>query len=58
MKKGLLFLAVIFLSAPLFAQLLSWSPNFPTETSGSFEITMDGSKGNQALNFYTPTTDV
>ncbi len=58
MKKALLLLVVSFVSIPLFAQLLSWTPNFPQEGTTPLEITMDGSKGNQALNFYTPQSDV
>ncbi|MBC7936744.1 MAG: T9SS type A sorting domain-containing protein [Rhizobacter sp.] len=58
MKKILLSLGVIVLSIPGFAQLLSWSPAFPTDSSPLVEITMDGSKGNKSLDFYTPTSDV
>jgi len=53
MKKALLMLAASLLCLPLFSQLLSWTPNFPVESTTPFEITMDGSKGNQALNFHT-----
>jgi 1,4-alpha-glucan branching enzyme len=58
MKKVLLFLVVSIISIPIFSQLLSWSPNFPVEGSTTVEITMDGSKGNTSLNFYTPQSDV
>lgn len=58
MKKILLSLWVLLLSAPVFSQLLSWSPAFPTETTTGFQVTVDGSKGNKALDFYTPTSDV
>lgn len=40
------------------AQLLSWSPNFIQETSTPITITCDATKGNAALNNYTPTSDV
>ena len=58
MKKTLLLLAASLLCLPLFSQLLTWTPNFPVESTTPFEITIDGSKGNGALNFYTPTSDV
>ena len=59
MKKAILCLIVTVLSLPLFSQLLTWAPNFPLESTSSFEITLnDASKGNGALYFYTPTTDV
>ncbi|RYY69225.1 MAG: hypothetical protein EOO13_10160, partial [Chitinophagaceae bacterium] len=58
MKKILLSLWVLLLSIPAFTQLLSWTPAFPTDASPTFEITMDATKGNKALDFYTPTTDV
>jgi hypothetical protein len=37
------------------AQLLSWSPQFVRETSTPVVITLDGTKGNQALKDYLPT---
>ncbi|MBC7867255.1 MAG: T9SS type A sorting domain-containing protein [Gloeobacteraceae cyanobacterium ES-bin-316] len=58
MNKALLILAVSLMSLPVFSQLLTWTTQFPQESTSPFEITMDGSKGNQALNFYTPQSDV
>jgi 1,4-alpha-glucan branching enzyme len=59
MKKALLILVVTVMSLPVFSQLLTWTPNFPVESTTPFEITLnDASKGNGALFFYTPTTDV
>ncbi|HWC53781.1 MAG TPA: hypothetical protein VG676_09375, partial [Chitinophagaceae bacterium] len=60
MKKILFFFPVILFSTVVSAQLLSWTPQFPTDTAASqnFVITMDASKGNQGLLNYTPTTDV
>lgn len=42
------------------AQLLTWTPSFPTENNPSqtLVITADATKGNQGLLGYTPTTDV
>lgn len=58
--KKLLLLPVLFLLFSLqgFTQLLSWTPDFATESSNPFKITMDASKGNQQLFFYTPTDDI
>ncbi len=58
MKKVLLLLAVSLAWLPLFAQLLSWTPDFPQDGTTPFEITMNSTKGNQSLSFYTPTSDV
>jgi 1,4-alpha-glucan branching enzyme len=58
MKKALLILAASLMCQPLFSQLLSWTPNFPVESTTPFSITVDATKGNKALDFYTPTTDV
>lgn len=58
MKKAVLLLLVAVASLPVFSQLLNWTPNFPQESTTPFEITLDGSKGNGSLNFYTPTSDV
>lgn len=58
MKKIILsvvFLLNIYLSS---AQLLSTSPAFVTETTSSFTIIMDASKGNKGLNNYATTSDV
>ena len=58
MKKALLMLAASLLCLPSFSQLLSWTPNFPVESTTPFEITVDATKGNKGLDFYTPNTDV
>ncbi|CAN5311292.1 hypothetical protein BH09BAC2_BH09BAC2_05670 [soil metagenome] len=58
MKKFLLTAVIITVSFVSYSQLLSWSPNFPVESTGSFTITMDATKGNLGLLSYTPTTDV
>ncbi len=49
MKKLLLFSFVIFCSFQGFAQLLSWTPDFATESADPFTITMDASFGNKGL---------
>ncbi len=58
MKKAILWLAFNLFCITSFSQLLTWTPDFPVESTTPFEIVMDGSKGNGALNFYTPTSDV
>src|SRR5437868_3557913 len=61
MKKRLFFLLLpSFLVKISFAQLLTWTPNFPVDNDPStpIVITVDASKGNQGLLNYTPTTDV
>ena len=59
MKRIVLsFLLILFFTIPSFSQLLTWTPNFEQESSTPFTITLDASKGNQGLYFYTPTTDV
>ena len=59
MKKVLLSIVVTLVSLNLFSQLITWNPNFPLESTSPFEITLnDPSKGNSALAFYTPTSDV
>jgi 1,4-alpha-glucan branching enzyme len=58
MKKAILWLAFCLACIPSFSQLLTWTPDFPIESTTPFEIVMDGSKGNGALNFYTPTSEV
>lgn len=54
MKKWLLILFV-FVTAKGFGQLLTWSPEFPTESSTPIVITVDATKGNQGLQGYNPT---
>lgn len=58
MRKTLLPLFFLFLSLQGIGQLLSWSPSFANESTESFTITVDASKGNKELFFYTPVTDV
>ena len=58
MRRVLLSLLVLFLSVSSYAQLLTWTPDFTQETTTPFTITLDASKGNQSLFFYTPVTDV
>ncbi len=58
MKKVLLACCIVLFSLQSFSQLLSWSPNFPVESTSTFTITVDAAKGNQGLLNYTPTTDV
>src|SRR5947208_2312730 len=56
--KRLLLVILLLVSRDGFSQLLTWTPDFPQETTGSVVITMDATKGNQGLLNYTPTTDV
>lgn len=58
MKKGLLLIVGAISCLSLFSQLLTWTPNFPQESTASFSITVDASKGNKGLDFYTPASDV
>lgn len=55
MKKGLLFLTILFFSIQSFAQLLSWSPQFPMENSTPVTITVDAGYGNKGLLNHTPS---
>ncbi|HEX4956671.1 MAG TPA: alpha-amylase family glycosyl hydrolase [Lacibacter sp.] len=48
MKKIVLFLLFAVSAVSLHAQLLTWSPNFPTDNS-SITITLDATKGNKGL---------
>ena len=48
MKKGLLFVSVLFLCNAITAQLLTWVPQFPNDNS-TIVITMDATSGNQGL---------
>lgn len=57
MKRIVLFLWVMAAAITGHAQLLSWTPAFPVQTS-TISITMDPTKGNRGLNGYTPVTDV
>jgi glycosidase len=60
MKRLLLALLAIATTACANAQLLSWTPPFPTEADAAqnLVITMDATLGNQGLKDYTPPTDV
>lgn len=48
MKKILLTVFSVIVYAVSYAQLLTWTPNFPTDNS-SITITMDATKGNKGL---------
>ncbi len=52
MKKFFLFLTIFFAFARLDAQLLSWSPQFPTDNS-TITIIVDGTKGSKGLWGYS-----
>ena len=60
MRSSLPFLFILILCTGLCsqAQLLTWSPEFPTESTASFTVTLDATKGNRGLNNYINTTDV
>src|SRR5437868_2246311 len=58
MKRFLLPLFILLFSLKASSQLLSWTPDFPVESSSPFVITVDASKGNQGLLNYTPASDV
>lgn len=58
MKKILVLIAALAaISSVASAQLLTWTPDFAKDDD-NIVITMDATKGNQALNGYTPTSDV
>lgn len=60
MKRLLLLLLAVFTTLFSQAQLLTWTPPFPTENDAaqSLVITLDATLGNQGLKDYTPTSDV
>ena len=58
MRKTLLVFIGFLFTLTTFSQLLSWTPTFPTESTTTFTITMDASKGNKGLNNYATTSDV
>jgi 1,4-alpha-glucan branching enzyme len=60
MKRMLLLVIATAIGFAVKAQLLTWSPPFPTESdpSQTLVITVDATKGNQGLLNYTPTSDV
>lgn len=49
MKKYLLSIIILFFSSQSFTQLLSWSPDFITESSTPVTITVDANYGNHGL---------
>lgn len=53
LNVSLMLLAVLMISSSVKAQLLSWSPSFLTESSGTIEITADATRGNQGLLNHT-----
>lgn len=54
-KKVLSLIALVLCQVTAHAQLLTWSPEFPTENS-TITITVDASKGNQGLFNYAGDT--
>jgi 1,4-alpha-glucan branching enzyme len=54
MKKLILFFSILFFSFQSFSQLLSWTPDFPTESSTPVIITVDANYGNKGLLNYNP----
>src|SRR3569623_1437229 len=54
MKKLLLLFTILFFSFQSFSQLLSWTPDFPTESSTPVTITVDANYGNKGLLNYNP----
>src|SRR6476620_9813959 len=57
MKRLLLAMLALFTVACAQAQLLTWTPQFPTENDASqnLVITVDATRGNAGLLGYTPT---
>lgn len=59
MRKALpVIFFLIFLSFQSSSQLLSWTPDFPLESSDPVTIIVDVSKGNHGLLNYSSTSDV
>lgn len=60
MKRMLFLSMAVLVSLAMNAQLLTWTPPFPTENdpSQTLVITVDATKGNKGLLNYTPTGDV
>jgi hypothetical protein len=56
-KANCLLVLALFLTTPIFSQLLTTAPSFPKDTS-SISITVDCTKGNQGLFNYGNTNDV
>jgi 1,4-alpha-glucan branching enzyme len=55
MKKSLLVFFILLFYHQTFSQLLSWTPDFATESTTPFVITADATKGNLGLQNYTPS---
>ncbi len=58
MKKFLLPICFLLFTLQGTGQILSWSPALAEDTTTSFTVTLDASKGSRELFFYTPVTDV
>ncbi|MBK6936613.1 MAG: hypothetical protein IPH18_06800 [Chitinophagaceae bacterium] len=56
-KVAALVAGFCILSMSGFTQLLTWTADFPKDND-NITITLDATKGNQALNNYTPVSDV
>lgn len=54
MNRYLLSVFFLILSQVSLSQLLTWSPEFPTETTSGFSVTVDAVKGNQGLVNHSP----
>lgn len=54
MIKKLLTFLFVFTCYTSFSQLLTWTPDFPMESTSGMTITMDANKGNRALYNYNP----
>ncbi|HXS55995.1 MAG TPA: hypothetical protein VN726_07705, partial [Hanamia sp.] len=55
MKKYTLVFFIVLCYHQTFSQLLSWTPDFATESTTLLVITADATKGNQGLQNYTPS---
>ena len=58
MKKWLLSFIILIFSFQSFSQLLSWTPDFPTENTSPFTITVDANYGNKGLLNYDNPSEV
>jgi len=56
--KGFLTTVCLLAYSLGFGQLLTWNPDFITENTPTVEITVDATRGNQALKDYAATGDV
>jgi len=57
MKKVILSVGIVLMFLNINAQLLTWSPQFPTDNS-TLVITVDATKGNQGLNNYADPNNI